>query len=216
MLASAFETFFGSAPGGAILPLSNRGSFGKPFLQRSALCSTRRRRDRIVGAPFAPTATSGRGAQERSRDATACGARSRARPLTAPSTVAAHTVRHPLSVSPFSSRSGHCRPQHPRQKGRCRHVPNAVRLSRPQEECRGHRRPSRQGQPSAVVSGGTRAPGDAASFNGHSITEAELAAISPHAVQQHGELTCDGDYGLAPAASLDQCPSPAVQPARAR
>src|SRR5271166_806405 len=42
----------------------------------------------IFGAPFAPTGSGGHGAQERSRDGTACGARLGARPLTAPSTVA--------------------------------------------------------------------------------------------------------------------------------
>src|SRR5271166_6560946 len=42
----------------------------------------------IFGAPFAPTGSGGDGAQERSRDGTACGARLGARPLTAPSTVA--------------------------------------------------------------------------------------------------------------------------------
>src|SRR5271165_7626220 len=42
----------------------------------------------IFGAPFAPTGSGGHGAQERSRDETACGARLGARPLTAPSTVA--------------------------------------------------------------------------------------------------------------------------------
>ena len=38
--------------------------------------------------PFVPTPPAGGGAQERSRDATACGARLGARPLTDPSTVA--------------------------------------------------------------------------------------------------------------------------------
>jgi hypothetical protein len=89
ILSSSFVAFFGSAPGGAILPFSNRGSFFKPFFQQTALCSTRRRRGRSVGTPFAPTASGRRGAQERSRDATACGARVSARPLTAPSTAAA-------------------------------------------------------------------------------------------------------------------------------
>ena len=40
------------------------------------------------GTPFVPTSSSGHGAQERSRDETARGARLGARPLTAPSTVA--------------------------------------------------------------------------------------------------------------------------------
>jgi hypothetical protein len=92
ILSSSFVAFFGSAPRGAILPFSNRGSFFKPFFQQTALCSTRRRRGRTVGTPFAPTASGRRGAQERSRDATACGARVSARPLTAPSTVAALVV----------------------------------------------------------------------------------------------------------------------------
>src|SRR6185312_14529826 len=41
-----------------------------------------------VGTPFVPTGCNGYGAQERSRDETACGGRVSARPLTAPSTVA--------------------------------------------------------------------------------------------------------------------------------
>jgi hypothetical protein len=43
------------------------------------------------GTPFVPTGSSGHGAQERSRDETACGARRDARPLTASSTVAPPT-----------------------------------------------------------------------------------------------------------------------------
>jgi hypothetical protein len=128
----------------------------------------------------------------------------------------AHAVRHPLSVSPFSSRSGHCRPQHPHQEGSAPPCPGRGPLSRPQEKRRGRRRPSRQGQLSAVVSGGTRAPGDAALFGDHGIAEAELTAISPHAVQQHGELTGNRDHGFAPADPFDQRAPPAVQPARAR
>ena len=42
----------------------------------------------MSGTPFVPTGSRGHGAQERSRDETARGARHRARPLTAPSTVA--------------------------------------------------------------------------------------------------------------------------------
>jgi hypothetical protein len=41
-----------------------------------------------VGTPFVPTGSRSHGAQERSRDETACGARFSARPLTASSTVA--------------------------------------------------------------------------------------------------------------------------------
>ena len=55
----------------------------------NALCSTRA--GGVVeklGTPFVPTPSGGHGAQGRSRDETACGARLGARPLTAPSTVA--------------------------------------------------------------------------------------------------------------------------------
>jgi hypothetical protein len=55
-----------------------------------------------------------------------------------------------------------------------------------------------------------------ASLGGHGITEAKLATISPHAVQQYGELTGNGNDGFARADALDQRPSPAVQKARAR
>ena len=79
---------------------------GQTFV--AALCSTRRRRGRIVGTPFVPTGFNGRGAQERSRDETACGARVSARPLTAPSTVA---VPQPDSER-SSNEVGNFRPAH--------------------------------------------------------------------------------------------------------
>ena len=62
-----------------------------------------------------------------------------------------------------------------------------------------------------MVSGGTRAPGDAASFGDHGIAEAELTAISPHAVQQHGELTGNLDHGFAPADRFENGPDATAQ-----
>jgi len=89
-------------------------------------------------------------------------------------------------------------------------------MSRAWSACGGRRRnvavtgarPDRDSHP--PVSGGTRALGDAASFDSHDIAEAELTAIPPHAMEQHGEFAGDSDYGFAPSDSLDQRPPPTV------
>jgi hypothetical protein len=67
------------------------GASGAHRALSQALCSTRRRRGRIVGTPFVPTASLGHGAQGRSRmpKAPHSGGRRRRPSLTAPSTVAA-------------------------------------------------------------------------------------------------------------------------------
>jgi hypothetical protein len=96
----------------------------------------------VVGlseAPFAPTASGGHGAQERSGDATACGARVSARPLTAPSAVAvpyrpvhiqfAIRCRYHRSLRGPATAVRNIRAR----QGRRRHVPDAVR-------CRSRRR----------------------------------------------------------------------------
>ena len=94
----------------------------------------------LSGAPFAPTASGGHGAQERSGG---CNRLRRARQRSSLDgserrgssvSACAHAVRHPLSVSPFSSRSGHCRPQHPHQEGSAPPCPGRGPLSRPQEK----------------------------------------------------------------------------------
>jgi hypothetical protein len=74
---------------GGILPTWHNPPFVRPAGGRST-----------VGTPFVPTAPHRHGAQERSRDETACGARLGARPLTAPSTVA------PPQLGLINQRSG--------------------------------------------------------------------------------------------------------------
>jgi hypothetical protein len=44
-----------------------------------------------------------------------------------------------------------------------------------------------------MVSGGTRALGDVASFDSHNIAEAELTAIPPRAMEQHDANTTESN-----------------------
>jgi hypothetical protein len=74
-----------SADPGGPLPFNGSPLFSlqrKPFVRPAGGAVE------TVGTPFVPTGSRSHGAQERSRDETACGARFSARPLTASSTVA--------------------------------------------------------------------------------------------------------------------------------
>ena len=90
-------------------------------------------------------------------------------------------------------------------------------MSRARPACDGRRknvavtgaRPDRDNHP-PWVSGGIRALGDAVSLGSHDIAEAEITAMPPHAMEQHGEFAGDSDYGFAPTDPLDQRTPPTV------
>jgi hypothetical protein len=87
-------------------------------------------------------------------------------------------------------------------------------MSRARSACDGRRknvavtgaRPDRDSDP-PWVSGGIRVLGDAVSLDSHDIAEAEITAIPPHAMEQHGEFAGDSDYGFAPTDPvINACP----------